>query len=282
MNNRRLLLLAGALAAGFVLQAAPSATASVPSATPNPLTLRAPAGGEAHAKLIVTNTGSDRTDFEAAVPTGAEQFSVNDRRCVHLAPHDRCQMDVLYHASSAAQDDGVLVIRDAHRTTDRVSVQLNGRRGSGDGSGSGDTKPPNCTLAATRHQKLIFMARRRRNGPLVQQHGPLKVSVLSSEDGTVSAAASGKDSKGKAIAMRVRSAPARAGRGVALKLTLEGTSKSRVLADIRRNLRPKMTVTGTCIDEARNAKQAHAVATFHDAKPGRPFGLPLTADFSAR
>ena len=54
-----------------------------------------------------------------------------------------------------------------------------------------------------------------------------------------------------------------------------------MLADIHKNLQPKMTLTANCIDRARNAKQAHAVVHFRDNRVGRAFALPLIADLTA-
>ena len=71
---------------------------------------------------------------------------------------------------------------------------------------------------------------------------------------------------------RIFHAPAR---GFAAALT--GNCR-RIIAEIKRNLVPQMTLTGTCQNSDGDARQVGAVIRFTDSKPGKAFGFPLIAD----
>jgi hypothetical protein len=243
---------------------------------------RAPSGGTSVETITIINNTGKQADIQLNVLPGGEAFVPFDKVCAHVQAGGRCTPRIKYTATNQAEDNGTLRVAATSAGGPSVEVRLLGRRG---GSGPADTTPPTrCTLAGKRNLKLIELVRRHRGRRtvLVTQRNPLNIGVTSNENGTVSALAAGKDSKNKPIFMKVKSGPATAGRAVVLGLRMDRVSEGRVLADVRRNLQPKMTLTANCIDRAGNAKQAHAVVHFRDSKVGRAFALPLLEDLTAR
>jgi hypothetical protein len=279
---RRLAAAIPVAAAAILVPAAGSAAAAPFTVAPNPIVLSAPSGETTIKSIKIFNNTGREANIRLTVLPGGEAFDPFDKECAHVAPNAVCVPRIRYTATNQAEDRGTLRVATTTAGGPSIEVPLIGNR-SGTGGGSGDTTPPNCTLAARRNQKLIQLVRRHRGRRtlIVKQRNPLNVGVTSSEAGTVSALASGKDSRNKPIFLKVKSAPASAGHGVVLRLRLDAVSEGRVLADIHKNLQPKMTLTANCIDRARNAKQAHAVLHFRDGKVGRAFALPLIADLTA-
>jgi hypothetical protein len=278
--QRRLVVVIPAAAAAFLVPAA-GAVAAPFTVDPNPITLSAAPGESAHRQIIITNNTGRQVDINLIVLPGGEAFTTSsDKACSHVQPNGRCDVTVFYTATHQAEDHGTLRVGGPAAGGANIEVPLIGNRGA-----PADTTPPSrCTLAGKRHLKLIELVRRHRGRRtvLVTQRNPLNIGVTSSEAGTVSALAAGKDSKNKPIFMKVKSGPATAGHGVVLGLRMDRISEGRVLADVRRNLPSKMTLTANCIDRAGNARQAHAVVHFADSKVGRPFALPLLEDLTAR
>jgi hypothetical protein len=280
INQRRLAAAISVAAAAFLVPAAGAAAAPF-TVDPIPIPLSAATGASSHMQIIITNNLSRQVDINLIVLPGGEAFSTSsDKACSHVPPNGRCDVTVFYTATNQAEDHGTLRVGGPSAGGASIEVPLIGNRAGG----SGDTTPPtSCILAAKRNQKLIVLVRRHRGRRtvVVKQRNRFNVGVTSNEDGTVSALASGKDSNRKAISLKVASSPATARHGVALRLRLDAVSEGRVLADIRRNLQPKMTLTANCIDRAGNARQAHAVVHFRDSRVGRAFAFPLIADLTA-
>jgi hypothetical protein len=268
------------VAAAALLVPVAGASAAPFTVNPNPITLGAAPGQSAHRQIIITNNLGRQVDINLNVLPGGEAFTTSsDKACSHVPANGRCDVTVFYTATNQSEDHGTLRVGGTSAGGASIEVPLIGNRAGA----SGDTTPPNCTLAGKRHVKLIELVRRHRGRRtvLVTQRNPLNIGVTSSEAGTVSALAAGKDSKNKPIFLKVKSGPATAGHGVVFGLRMDRVSEGRVLADVRRNLSPKMTLTANCIDRAGNAKQAHAVVHFHDSKLGKAFALPLVADLTA-
>lgn len=281
ITMRRIAALFAVAAAAMLVAPVAGASAAPFTVDPNPINMRAAPGETAQRAVLVTNNTTTTTDIRLLVLPGGEAFRVAGGLCPHVAPGGRCAMRIAYTATNQPEDHGTLRVEDEHRNFIRIEVPLNGNRSSG---GPTDTTPPNCTLAAKRNQKLIVLVRRHRGRRIVvvEQRNRFNVGVTSSEDGTVSALASGRDSKHKAISLKVASAPATAGHGVGLRLRMDSTTEKRILADVRADRTPRMTLRGNCIDKAGNARQVTAVLRFRDAKPGRAFRFPLFADATAR
>lgn len=279
--QRRLAALILVAAAAFLVPAAGAAAAPF-TVEPNPVNLSAAPGQTVEKRILITNNTGRQGDIRLIVLPGGEAFRTSDKACSHVPAGGRCDVLVFYTATNRAEDHGTLRVGSDVAGGPSIDVPLNGNRGS---SGPADTTPPTrCTLAGKRNLKLIELVRRHRGRRtvLVTRRNPLNIGVTSNENGTVSALAAGKDSKNKPISMKVKSGRATAGRAVVLALRMDRVSEGRVLADVRRNLQPKMTLTANCIDRAGNAKQAHAVVHFRDSKVGRAFALPLLEDLTAR
>lgn len=164
-------------------------------------------------------------------------------------------------------------------------------------------KPPtSCVMTLARNQKLIQQVTK--NGKTTLKRTPFKVAVASSKDGHISVQALGTASDGKPIQLEPADADDVAGTGVQFKLPLKNPSEGRIIADIKQNLSPKMTLTSTCAVQSTDTgsvlirdlfkpsnkrsvplaghgtsfSQAHAVIHFHDSKAGKPFKYPLIAD----
>jgi hypothetical protein len=235
--------------------------------SPNPVKF----GGAGAKTVLVTNTGSREALYRVNVIPSSAPFKVpNAKDCSHVPAGGRCVLKVVYSPSGASEDRATL------RVAAPGSVQqadLIGRPGSGGGGGGGGNGPQ-CTLHLARHQKLVKSA----HGKTVRS--PFQVALLSSEDGTVSARASGKTAAGKSISLQSVSSPDSAGNGVVMKMKLGRSSESRIRAELAKGHKPKMTLTGTCSD-SNGASAQHAVIHFSDAR-GKGFKLPLEADARAR
>jgi hypothetical protein len=164
-------------------------------------------------------------------------------------------------------------------------------------------KPPtSCIMTMARNQKMIQQVVK--NGKTTLKRTPFKLAVASSKDGHISVQALGKASDGKPIQLEPSDADDVAGNGVQFKLPLKKPSEDRIIADIKQNLAPKMTLTSTCSVQSTDTgsvlirdlfkpsnkrsvplsghgasfSQAHAVIHFHDSKAGKAFKYPLIAD----
>ena len=267
------------LASMVCLAAATNASAADIAFIPDPVTFQ----GSGSQLVRIRNTSNTSMRLRVSVTTGFQQFSVeNEGDCNQiLSPREFCTLRVRYANSGLSEDHGTLRAQDTLQVARRGEVQLIGNRGQ---APPRDTRAPNCTLAARRNQKLIKLVRSRRGRRVitVTVRTPFNVSLLSSEAGTVSASATGKDSKNRTIKLKAVSAAASAGHGVVLKLKLESQSEGRILADVRRNLVPKLTFSGACVDRSGNARGVGSVIRLRDNKAGRAFALPLTADILPR
>jgi hypothetical protein len=268
------------VAAAALLVPVAGASAAPFTVAPNPIVLSAASGETTIKSIKITNNTGREADIRLTVLPGGEAFDAFDKECAHVQPNAVCVPRIRYTATNQSEDHGTLRVAATTAGGPSVEVPLVGNRSGG----PTDTTPPNCTLAGKRHLTLIELVRRHRGHGtvLVTRRNPLNIGVTSSEAGTVSALGAGKDSKNKPIFLKVKSGPATAGHGVVFGLRMDRVSEGRVLADVRRNLSPKMTLTANCIDKAGNAKQAHAVVHFRDNKVGRAFALPLLEDLTAR
>jgi P pilus assembly chaperone PapD len=271
---------ASLLAAALCLGVPAYAAAADVTFIPDPVTFQG-SGGQL---VRIRNTSNTNMRLQVSVTQGFQQFSLqagNDQCVKVLNPGEFCTIGVRYTNSGLSEDHGTLRAQDTLQVARRAEVQLIGNRGQ---APPRDTTAPNCTLAAKRNQKLIKLVRRRsgRRVVTVKVRTPFNVSLLSSEDGTVSASATGKDSKNRTIKLKAVSAAASAGHGVVLKLKLESQSENRILADVRKNLVPKLTFSGACVDRSGNARGVGSVIRFRDNKAGRAFAFPLIADILPR
>jgi len=106
-------------------------------------------------------------------------------------------------------------------------------------------KPPtSCVMTMARNQKMIQQVVK--NGKTTLKRTPFKLAVAQNKDGHVSAQAFGKAADGKPIQLEPDEADAIAGTGVQLKLKLKNVSEGRIIADIKQNREPKMTLTTSC------------------------------------
>ena len=267
------------LASVMCLVATTNASAADITFIPDPVTFQG-SGGQL---VRIRNTSNTSMRLRVTVSSGFQQFSVESGSdCSQtLSPNEFCTVRVRYANSGLSEDHGTLRAQDTLQVARRGEVQLIGNRGN---TPPADRTAPNCALAARRNQKLIRLVRHRRGRRIVvtTERDPFAVALLSSEDGTVSATATGKDSKNRSIKLKAVTAPASAGHGVVLKLKLEAQSEARILADVRKNLRPKLTFSGVCRDRSGNARGVGSVIRFRDGKAGRAFALPLIADILPR
>jgi hypothetical protein len=271
---------AGLLAAALCLGVPAYAAAADIAFIPDPVTFQG-SGGQL---VRIRNTSHTNMRLKVSVTQGFQQFSLqagSDQCAKVLNPGEFCTIGVRYSNSGLSEDRGTLRAQDTLQIARHAELQLIGNRGQ---APPRDTRAPNCTLAARRNQKLIKLVRRRRNGRFVtvKVRTPFNVSLLSNEDGTVSASATGKDSKNRTIKLKSASAPASAGHGVVLKLKLETPSEGRTLADVRNNSVPKLTFRGACVDRSGNARGVGSAIRFRDNKAGRAFAFPLIADILPR
>ena len=110
---------------------------------------------------------------------------------------------------------------------------------------------------------------------------PYKVSLTSSEDGTVAVQAVGKTASGKQIFLESASAQDTAGNGVVMKMKLGTKSENLLRAELAAGRSPKMTLTGGC-----STPDSHSTVSaklhFSDGKRGKGFKLPLEADATVK
>jgi hypothetical protein len=276
MNPRthitKFVLSAVAVAVAGAALAAIAFASGRPQVTPNPVTFT----GQSIKTVSIANTGSADSRWQVSVSAGAPRFrligSTTRCRLVHAA--QRCAVKVGYSPSGNAEDRGTLRIRDQLSPQGNATVDLIGHPGSG-GPPPGGGNGPSCTLHVGRHQKLV----KRAGGKTVRT--PYQVSLTQSDDGTVSARATGKTKAGKSISLDSVSSPATAGNGVVMKMKLPRSSESRIRAELAAGRNPKMTLAGTCTG-ANGSTVEHAVIHFSDGKGGRGFKLPLEADARAK
>lgn len=271
MNPRKHIRKSLFVAVAGLLVIAAAAFASRAQVNPDPVTFSG--GGSKVVKI--SNPGPGDAHWNIAITAGAAHFRLKAPSSCRVVPAGQgCAVKVLYGPSGAAEDDGTLRITDQLVRSNSRDVQLIGHPGSGGGGGGGGNGP-NCTLHVARHQKLV----KRSGGKTVRT--PYAVSLTSSEDGTVSARASGKTKAGKSISLDTVSSPDTAGNGVVMKMKLGRSSESRIRAELAAGRKPKMKLAGTCSD-SNGATVENAVIHFSDAKSGKGFKLPLEADATTR
>jgi hypothetical protein len=221
--------------------------------------------------VTIANTASGEAKPRVFISSGTSQFRIEEGdpfTCPPLHHGQRCIFHVIYHPSNASQDTGTLRAIDTLRPTNRATVSLTGHRAV--------IHPPSCTMAMKRHQKMIRQVTKR--GKRVLKRTPFALSLTQNQDGRVSASASGKTNSGEVISLQPDDNVASAGNGVQLRLPLKTKSEQRIIAEVKKNLVPQMTLTGTCQNSDGDARQVHAVIRFSDSKPGKAFGFPLIAD----
>jgi hypothetical protein len=264
MNSRphiKFLVLVAALA---VFGAA--VAVAVAEIKPNPIRF----GGAGVKSVLIVNRGSTPANYRLSVDPPGSVFALNRTVC-NAPPHGKCEVRVRYTPSGHGQDKATL---NAVANSDRQSAQLIGGSGGGGGGGGGGNGP-NCTLHVARHQKLVKLA----GGKTVRR--PYKVSLTSSEDGTVTAQAVGKTASGKQIFLNNDNANATAGNGVILKLKLGRKSENLLRSELRAGRTPKMTLSASCSTN-NGATPVSARLRFSDAKKGKGFKLPLEADATVK
>jgi hypothetical protein len=242
------------------------ATVAVAEIKPNPISF----GGASVKSVLILNRGLAAANYRITVDPPGPVFTVNRSGC-NAPPHGKCEIRVRYTPSGQAEDKATL---HAVAGSDRQDAQLIGRSGSGGGGGGGGNGP-NCTLHVARHQKLV----KKSGGKTVRT--PYKVSLTSSEDGTVTAQAVGKTASGKQIFLENDNATATAGNGVVLKLKLGTKSESLIRAELAAGRSPKMTLTASC-STPDSATPVSAKLHFSDGKRGKGFKLPLIADATVK
>lgn len=263
MNSRphiKLVVFAAALA----LIGAAVAAAQI---RPNPIAF----SGAGVKSVFIINDGSAKGTYRISVDPPGSVFTPNRPTCI-IAPHAKCEIRVRYSPSGKAQDKATL---NAVAGSDRQSAQLIGRSGGGGGGGGGGTGPSSCTLHVARHQKLVKSV----HGKIVRS--AYVVSLTSSDDGSVTAQAVGKTSKGKQIFLENANATDTAGNGVVLKLKLGRKSEHLIRGDLAAGHSPKMTLSGSCSND-NGARQVGAKLHFSDGKRGKGFKLPLEADATVK
>jgi hypothetical protein len=252
------------IAAALVLIGAAVAAAEI---TPNPVRF----GGASVKSVFIINRGSAKAVYRISVDPPGSIFTVNRSTCI-VAGHEKCEIRVRYSPSGKGQDKATLR---AVAGSDRQEAQLIGGSGGGGGGGGGGGNGPNCTLHVARHQKLVKTA----GGKTVRT--PYKVSLTSSEDGTVTAQAAGKTAKGKQIFLENDNATVTAGNGVVLKLKLGRKSENLIRSELAAGRTPKMTLAASCSTN-NGATPVSAKLRFSDGKKGKGFKLPLEADATVR
>jgi hypothetical protein len=272
MNPRTRRYILPFLALAALLVAAAVALAARPQVSPDPVTF----SGHSFQNITISNPGPGDAHWRISLSAGAPHFKLDPSglsQCRVVPSGQSCKVRVSYGPSGAAEDDGTLRIDDQQVRPNSRDVQLIGHPGSG-GPPAGGGNGPDCTLHVGRHQKLVKRSSRK------TVRSPFQVALLSSEDGTVSARASGKTAAGQSISLHSVSSPDSAGNGVVMKMKLGRSTESHFRADLAKGRKPKMTLTGTCSD-SNGASAQHAVIHFSDAR-GKGFKLPLEADARAR
>lgn len=259
MNSRPHFKLVVSVAALALLGAAVAAA----EIRPNPVTF----SGAGVKSVFIINQGSAEGLYHVSVDPAGSVFTPNRSTCV-IAPHAKCEIRVRYSPSGQGTDKATLR---AVAGSDRQEAQLIGRSGGGGGGGGGSGNGPNCTLHVARHQKLV----KRTGGKTVRT--PYKVSLTSSEDGTVAVQAVGKTASGKQIFLESANAAATAGNGVVMSMKLNRKNENLIRAELAKGRKPKMTLTGSCSND-NGARQVGAKLHFSDGKRGKGFRLPLEAD----
>jgi len=230
---------------------------------PNPIIF----GGASVKSVFILNQGSAKADYRISVDPPGSVFTVNRGSCI-VAPHARCEIRVRYSPTGQGEDKATL---NAVAGSDRQAAQLIGRTGGGGGGGGGGGNGPNCTLHVARHQKLV----KRAGGKTVRT--PYKVSLTSSEDGTVAVQAVGKTARGKQIFLESANAIDTAGNGVVMSMKLNRKNENLLRSELKAGRTPKMTLTGGCAT-ADSHTTVTAKLKFSDGKRGKGFKLPLEAD----
>jgi hypothetical protein len=247
-------------AAALLLVGAAVAAAQI---KPNPVIF----GGASVKSVFIINQGSAKANYRISVDPPGSVFTVNRGSCI-VAPHAKCEIRVRYSPSGRGTDRATL---HAVAGSDRQDAQLIGHSSGGGGGGGGGGNGPNCILHVARHQKLVKKA----GGKVVRR--PYKVSLTSSEDGTVTAQAVGKTASGKQIFLENDNANATAGNGVVLKLKLGHKSEKLLRSELAAGRTPKMTLAASCSTNA-GATPVSAKLRFSDGKRGKGFALPIEAD----
>jgi hypothetical protein len=263
MNSRPHIKLVVFVAAVVLVGAA----VAVAEIKPNPVAF----SGAGVKSVFIFNQGSGPANYRISVDPPGSVFEVNRSSC-NVPPHGKCEVRVRYTPSGQGQDKATLR---AVAGSDRQEAQLIGRSSSGGGGGGGGGNGPNCTLHVARHQKLVKKA----GGKIVRT--PYKVSLTSSEDGTVTAQAVGKTASGKQIFLENDNATVTAGNGVVLKLKLGRKSENLIRRELAAGRAPGMTLTASC-STPDSATPVSAKLHFSDAKSGKGFKLPLEADAAVR
>jgi hypothetical protein len=263
MNSRPHIKLLVVVAAVALVGAA----VAVAEIRPNPVIF----GGASVKSVFIINQGSAKANYRISVDPPGSVFTVSRSSCI-VAPHAKCEIRVRYAPSGKGEDKATL---NAVAGSDRQQAQLIGRSSGGGGGGGGGGNGPNCTLHVARHQKLV----KRAGGKTVRT--PYKVSLTSSEDGTVTAQAVGKTASGKQIFLENDNGNATAGNGVVLKLKLGRKSENLLRSELAAGRTPKMTLTASCSTN-NGATPVSAKLRFSDGKKGKGFKLPLEADATVR
>jgi hypothetical protein len=264
MNSRRHIKLI-VFATAVVLAGAAVALADI---RPNPVRF----GGPSIKSVLITNPGTRGGSYRITVDPPGSVFTVNRGTCV-LPPHGKCAVRVRYSPSGKGQDRATL--RATAPDAPPQTAQLIGRSSAGGGGGGGGGKGPNCTLHIARHQKLVKTA----GGKTVRT--PYRVSLTSSEDGTVTAQAAGKTATGKTIFLQNDNATDTAGNGVVLSLKLGRKSEGLIRSELSAGRTPKMTLAASCSTND-GATPVSAKLRFSDGKKGKGFSLPLEADATVK
>jgi opacity protein-like surface antigen len=271
MNPRKHIRKSLVLAAVGLLAIAAAAFAARAQVSPDPVTFTG--GGTKIVKI--SNPGPGDARWNISVSAGAAHFKVKVPSQCRVVPAGKgCVVRVLY-AASGGEDRGTLSIVDQIVRPNSRTVDLIGHPGSGGGGGGGGGNGPNCTLHVARHQKLVKKA----GGKTVRT--PYKVSLTSSEDGTVAAQAVGKTARGKQIFLESANAQDTAGNGVVMTMKLGRKSENLIRAELAAGRSPKMTLTGGCSTPDSHSSVS-AKLHFSDRKSGRGFKLPLEADATTR
>jgi hypothetical protein len=264
MNSRPHIKILVAVASVALISAAVAAA----EIKPNPVRF----GSSRVKSVFIFNRGSTPANYRISVDPPGSVFSPNRPTCP-APPGGKCELRIRYTPSGNGQDKATL---NAVSGSDRQTAQLIGGGSGGGGGGGGGGNGPNCTLHVARHQKLVKGA----GGKIVRT--PYKVSLTSSEDGTVTAQAVGKTASGKTIFLDNDNANATAGNGVILKLKLGRKSENLLRSDLKAGHTPKMTLTASCSNQNQGVTPVSAKLRFSDAKKGKGFKLPLEADATVK
>ena len=242
------------------------AAVAVADISPNPVKF----GGAGVKRVVVTNSSSREALYQVTVdPAGAPFHVPNAKDCSHVQAGGKCVLKVSYTPSGSAEDRATLRVAAPGQPVQQAD--LIGRAGSGGGGGGGGNGPNSCTLHVGRHQKLV----KRTHGKTVRT--PFRVSLTSSDDGTVAAQAVGKTASGKQIFLQSANAHDTAGNGVVLKLKLGSKSEKLIRSELAAGHSPKMTLTATC-SNSNGHRSVGATLHFSDGKHGKGLALPLIAD----